>query len=204
METEPATPTGAPPGVQPPGHDSGLVTLLFSDVVGSTALKQALGDRPGVALLHEHHEQVRQVPRDFAGAEVIKTAGDSFLILFPMPSEAVRWALLLQARLRQFNQGLSVSVQDRLGLHLGEVVIEEVVPGQRDVHGIQVDTCSRVMGLAQGGQILLTRGVFDSARQMLKGEDIEGVGVLSWVSHGRYLLKGVDEPVEICEVAEAG
>ncbi len=204
METEPATPTGAQPGLQPPGHGSGLVTLLFSDVVGSTALKQALGDRAGVALLQEHHEQVRQVLRNFAGSEVIKMAGDSFLILFPMPSEAVRCALLLQARLRQFNQGLTVPVQDRLGLHIGEVVIEEISPGRRDVHGIQVDTCSRVMGLAQGGQILMTRGVFDSARQMLKGEDIEGVGALNWVSHGRYLVKGVEEPVEICEVAEAG
>jgi class 3 adenylate cyclase len=65
--------------VQPLGHDRGLVTLLFSDVVGSTALKQALGDRAGVALLRQHHERVRQVLRDFAGAEVIKTAGDSFL-----------------------------------------------------------------------------------------------------------------------------
>ena len=204
METEPATPTRAPPGVRPPEHDRGLVTLLFSDVVGSTALKQTLGDRAGVALLKQHHEQIRQVLRDFAEVEVIKTAGDSFLILFPMPSEAVKCALLLQGRLRQFNQGLSVAVQDRLGLHMGEVVIEEIAAGQRDVQGIQVDTCSRVMGLAQGGQILMTRGVFDSARQMLKGEDIEGVGSLSWVSHGRYLVKGVEEPVEICEVAEAG
>ncbi|MGA2867310.1 MAG: adenylate/guanylate cyclase domain-containing protein [Verrucomicrobiota bacterium] len=79
MEAEPVTPTPAPPGVQPPGHDRGLVTLLFSDVVGSTALKQALGDRAGVALLQQHHEQTRQVLRDFAGAEAIKTAGDSFL-----------------------------------------------------------------------------------------------------------------------------
>ncbi|MGA2866103.1 MAG: adenylate/guanylate cyclase domain-containing protein [Verrucomicrobiota bacterium] len=79
METEPARPTRGPPGVQPLGHDRGLVTLLFSDVVGSTALKQALGDRAGVALLRQHHERVRQVLRDFAGAEVIKTAGDSFL-----------------------------------------------------------------------------------------------------------------------------
>ena len=57
METEPATPTRTPPGVQPPEHDRGLVTLLFWDVRGSTALKQ-------------HHEQIRQVLRSFAGEEV--------------------------------------------------------------------------------------------------------------------------------------
>jgi len=108
METEPATPTRAPPRVRPPEHDRGLVTLLFSDVVGSTALKQ-------------HHEQIRQVLRGFAGAEVIKPTGDSFPIL--------------------------------------------------------------------------TRGVLGSALQMLKGDDITGVGALSWVSHGRCILKGAEEPV---------
>jgi serine/threonine-protein kinase len=60
------------------------------------------------------------------------------------------------------------------------------------------------MALAAGGQILLTRGVFDSARQVLKGEDIPGIGPLSWVSHGPYLLKGIEEAVEVCEVGEAG
>jgi len=71
METEPARPTGAPSGVQPPEHHRGLVTLLFSDVVGSTALKQALGDRAGVALLQQHHEQSRQVLRGFGGEEAM-------------------------------------------------------------------------------------------------------------------------------------
>jgi len=72
METEPATPPGAPPGVQPPGHHRGLVTLLFSDVVGSTAPKQALGDRAGVALLKQHHEQIRHVLQHFAGGEAME------------------------------------------------------------------------------------------------------------------------------------
>ena len=76
MENEPATQTGAPPGVQPPGHGSGLVTLLFSDVVGSTALKQTLGDRAGVALLQQHHEQVRHVLRGFAGEEAMERKED--------------------------------------------------------------------------------------------------------------------------------
>jgi class 3 adenylate cyclase len=105
METEPATPTRAAPGVQPLGHDRGLGTLLFSDVAGSTALKQALGDRAGVALLRQHHEQVRQVLRDFAGAEAIKTAGDSFLKkrppLAPLRNEPRFQALLKKEGLDQ-------------------------------------------------------------------------------------------------------
>jgi class 3 adenylate cyclase len=46
--------------------------LLFSDVVGSTALKQALGDHAGVALLQQHHEQVGQVLQNYAGAEAME------------------------------------------------------------------------------------------------------------------------------------
>jgi serine/threonine-protein kinase len=97
-------------------------------------------------------------------------------------------------------------LEDRIGIHLGEVIVQEhgAGPKPRDLQGIAVDTCARVMGLARGGQILVTRAVFDSARQMLKGEDLEGLVTLAWASHGRYLLKGVEEPVEICEVSETG
>jgi len=48
-----------------------------------------------------------------------------------------------------------------------------------------------------------TRPVFDNARQSLKSEEIEGIGVLDWLNHGRFELKGVEEPVEICEVRSA-
>src|SRR5262249_13214107 len=46
------------------------------------------------------------------------------------------------------------------------------------------------------------RAVFDSARQVLKGEDIPEVEKLEWLNHGAYLLKGLDQPVDICEVRE--
>jgi tRNA A-37 threonylcarbamoyl transferase component Bud32/tetratricopeptide (TPR) repeat protein len=73
-----------------------------------------------------------------------------------------------------------------------------------DLYGIQVDASARVMSLAQGNQILLTRFVFDNARQLLKGGEIASVGALSWLNHGPYLMKGVEEPMEICEVGEVG
>src|SRR5262249_42406750 len=57
---------------------------------------------------------------------------------------------------------------------------------------------------AEGGQILLTRAVFDSARQTLKGEELPGLNELRWLSHGPYLLKGIEESVDVCEVGEVG
>jgi len=189
-------------------HRTGLVTIVFTDIVGSTALKERLGDQAGTGLIQEHHALVRGLLRVCAEAEEISTAGDSFLILFARPSDAVEFALGLMAKLRAFNQGRAVPLQDRVGIHLGEVVIAqgEGEAKAKDLHGVQVDVCARVMGLAQAGQILLSRAVFDNARQSLKGEEIEGVGSLVWLNHGLFALKGVEAPLEVCEVrtAEAG
>lgn len=76
----------------------GLATLFFSDLVGSTQIKQNLGDRDAVQLLHAHHAAFRELLESFPDAEEISTAGDSFFLVFAAPSDAVRFALLAQAR----------------------------------------------------------------------------------------------------------
>jgi TolB-like protein/class 3 adenylate cyclase/Flp pilus assembly protein TadD len=184
----------------------GLVTLVFTDLVDSTALLHQLGDQAGTTFLRRRRQILREVLHSLPEAEEIETAGDSFLLVFAKPSDAVRFALQSQARLRTFSLESGLKVQERMGIHLGEVVISEheTEVKAKDLYGIQLAACARVMSLAAGGQVLLTRGAFDSARQVLKGEDIPGVGALKWASHGVYLLKGIEEPVEVCEVAEAG
>ena len=91
-------------------------------------MKQQWGDKAAAALIQRHHALVREVRRPFADSQEIETAGDSFLLLFNRPSDAVRFALLLQARLRQpltAGSGSPVAVRDRIGVHLGEIVIAE-------------------------------------------------------------------------------
>src|SRR5512136_1158963 len=80
-------------------YRTGLVTLVFTDIVGSTQLKATLGDREGVALIHTHHQIVRDTLKVFTEAQEISTSGDSFFIVFVKPSDAVRFALLLQRKL---------------------------------------------------------------------------------------------------------
>jgi serine/threonine protein kinase/class 3 adenylate cyclase len=185
-------------------HRTGLVTVVFTDLVDSTALLHRLGDQAGATFLRRRRQILREVLHSLSEAEEIETAGDSFLLVFAKPSDAVRFALQSQARLRTFSAESKLPVLERMGIHLGEVVISEheTKAKTKDLYGIQLAACARVMSLAVGGQVLLTRGAFDSARQVLKGEDIPGVGALEWVSHGPYLLKGIEEPVEVCEVAE--
>ncbi len=183
-----------------------LATLVFTDMVGSTQLTQDLGDREGLALIQRHHAVVRDILGQFKDGEEISTAGDSFFLVFATPSDAVTFALRLQTRLRDLATATPRTVADRIGIHVGEVLIEQEEGSDKpkDLHGIHVDTCSRVMSLAQGDQILMTRFAFDTGRSVLRAGDVEGVGLLSWLNHGPYELKGVEEPLEICEVGEAG
>ncbi|MBI4659149.1 MAG: DUF4384 domain-containing protein [Verrucomicrobia bacterium] len=187
-------------------HRIGLLTLLFTDMVGSTQLKQELGDHEAVALIQHHHDLVREILGRFTEGEEIGTAGDSFFVVFARPSDAVQFSLLLQSGLRLLSQEAGRRVLDRVGVHIGEVVIEERPdsPKPRDLYGLQVDICARVMSLAEGNQILMTRSAFDNARQILKGQQIEGIQELLWLNHGSYTLKGVADPMEVCEVGEAG
>jgi class 3 adenylate cyclase len=74
-------------------HRVGLLTLLFTDVVDSTKLKQALGDRKGVAAIQRHNATIREVLSQFSEGEEIETAGDSFFIVFTKPSDAVKFSL---------------------------------------------------------------------------------------------------------------
>jgi class 3 adenylate cyclase/tetratricopeptide (TPR) repeat protein len=187
-------------------HRVGLLTLLFSDIVDSTKLKQTLGDREAVPVIQRHHAAIREILSQFSEGEEIETAGDSFFVVFTKPSEAVKFSLLVQARLRELSAEVGQPVFDRIGIHVGEVWIDEHEERgkAKDLYGLQVDTCARVQSLGQADQILLTRFPFDSAHQALRGEDLEQIEALSWLNHGPYLMKGVEEPLEICEVGEQG
>lgn len=181
------------------------MTLVFTDLVGSTRLKQELGNREAVRLILEHHALVRALLREYVDGFEISTAGDSFFLAFRRPSDAVSFALRMQGRLQRWNRGLKAQLLDRIGIHAGEVTVETDGEGRiHDLHGLEVDKCARVMSLGREHHILVTRFAFENARASLKGETIPEVGVVDWVSHGFYELKGVSEPIEICEVAESG
>ena len=183
-----------------------VVTMLFSDVVGSTKLKQQYGDAQSMQVLNKHHALVRSLLKSTATGEEVSTQGDSFFIAFAVPSEAVVFALRWQSVVRDFAEEEGVILQDRIGIHVGEVYADsaKVAGKEFDFNGIQVDTASRIMSLGQGNQILLSHFVYHNARQMLEGFEFDGLDELAWRDHGLYDVKGVDHPIEIFEVGEVG
>src|SRR5258708_2245173 len=121
-------------------HRIGLVTLLFTDILGSTGLKQALGDEEAVSLIQQPHALVREILARFSEGQEIETAGDSFFLVFAKPSDAVKFSLLLQCRLRALAGEMAHPICDRIGIHVGEVFIaeEEKAESSKHLYGIQV------------------------------------------------------------------
>ena len=181
-------------------HRIGLVTMLFMDLVGSTRLKSLYREVEAVGIIQAHHELVRKIGAGYPESEEISSAGDSFFFVFSKPSDAVRFAIQVHKVIREFARQVEKPVADRIAIHVGEVVITEGDPNkEKDLFGLQVDSCARILSLSKNDRILMSGFVFDTARQVLRYEDTDDH--LLWVNHGPYRLKWRDDPIDICEVS---
>jgi pimeloyl-ACP methyl ester carboxylesterase len=146
-----------------------LATVLFTDIVGSTAKLAELGDRRWGELLAEHHRRVRRQLARFRGRE-LDTAGDGFFATFDGPARAIRCGCAIVESVRAL--GLEV----RAGLHTGEC---EQLGGK--VSGIAVHIGARVAGQAAAGEVMVSRTVKD----LVAGSGID------FDERGSARLKGV-------------
>ena len=154
---------------KPASPDRVLATVLFTDLVGSTARSAELGDSAWRSLLERHHAVVRDQLQRFRGTEH-DTAGDGFFASFDGPARAIRCA----AAIREGLEPLDLEV--RAGLHTGEC---ELLDGK--VSGIAVATGARVAGHAAPGEVLVSQTVKDL---------VAGAGV-EFDERGEHELKGV-------------
>jgi class 3 adenylate cyclase/tetratricopeptide (TPR) repeat protein len=152
------------------------VTILFTDVQGSTQLRARRGDRVADGILHDHEAIVRRAIGAHGGVEVA-FLGDGFMATFGAPAAGLRCAIAIQQELQQHGRdNADRRIRVRIGLHHGDAV-------RRDgaLHGQAVNAASRVMSEAAGGQILVTAAVRDA---------IEATGAFSFVDRGLYWLRG--------------
>ena len=161
--------TGVRGGGEP---DRVLATLLFTDIVGSTARAAEVGDRAWRDLLDRHHAVVRRELERWRGRE-IDTAGDGFFAAFDGPARALRCATAAVEAVRPL--GLAI----RAGVHTGEC---ERANGR--LRGIAVHIGARVAAQAGAGEVLASSTVKDL---------VAGSG-LAFDDLGETTLKGVDEP----------
>jgi predicted ATPase/class 3 adenylate cyclase len=156
------------------------VTLLFSDIEGSTRLLQKLGSAYE-RLLATHHALVRSAVEQHSG-RVVDTAGDGFFLVFPTARDAVLAAVLAQRRLFETEWPEDTQVRVRMGMHTGEPVL-----GGTGYIGLDVHRAARICAAANGGQVLLSA----STRDLVAAEMPPGVAVRAL---GPHRLKDLHEP----------
>ncbi len=161
--------------VSAPESDRILATVLFTDIVDSTARAEQIGDERWHDVLKAHYATVRRELARYRGSEV-KLLGDGFLATFDGPARAVRCACAIADAVRPFD------IQVRSGLHTGEIETAE-----NDVHGIAVHIAARVAALAGPGEVLVSRTVRDL---------VAGSG-LRFEERGKHSLKGINEPMDL-------
>ena len=149
--------------------DRVLATVLFTDIVGSTALASSMGDQRWLDLLETHNRIVRAQLDRFRGRE-IKMTGDGCVATFDGPARAVECAVEI------LEQVAAIGLDLRAGIHTGEVELRE-----GDIAGVGVHIASRVMNHAESGGILVSGTVKD----LVVGSGIE------FAPFGSVQLKGV-------------
>jgi len=168
------------PGSGADARDSGIRTVLFTDVVNSTSLTQLLGDEAALAVLGVHDTIVRDALSDLGGRE-IKHTGDGIMASFVSAAGAVRCAIQIQRELAKHAQKNSEhALKVRVGAAAGEPVEQN-----NDLFGSTVQLAARLCAHAQPGQILVSNAI---------SELCLGKG-LSFEDLGEVALKGFSSPV---------
>ena len=135
----------------------GPVTIMFTDVEGSTSLRTQLGDDEADALFRRHDELIRARIAEHHGHDQEAALGDGFLAVFLSTKRAISCAIEIQRAFDGFNRERSVPVKVRIGLNTGEVTLKD---GQ--LSGEAVHAAARVCAIGNGGEILVS----DITRQL--------------------------------------
>jgi class 3 adenylate cyclase len=136
------------PSLRPAAAPDGTVTILFSDIEGSSALNERLGDVRWLELLRAHQRLVRDQVQACGGFEV-KSQGDGFMIAFPSARRAIECARAIQTAIARDLGDHPIRV--RIGLHTGEAIRDE-----SDFYGKNVVVAARIADEARGGEILVS------------------------------------------------
>jgi len=167
----------------PAPHSRTVLTMVMTDIVGSTAMAAELGDAAWKQHMTAHNRIVRRQLERFEGREV-DTTGDGFLAVFGSAERALRAALAISEAVQ------AAGVHVRAGVHTGEV---DMVEGGQ-IRGIAVHETARIMAAAPAD------AVFASGL----ARALAGASRLTFESTGSHELKGFDEPVELFRVVEPG
>jgi class 3 adenylate cyclase/tetratricopeptide (TPR) repeat protein len=171
-----------------PELPEGPVTVMFTDIEGSTALRTSAGDAQADALFAKHDELIRAEIEAHRGHDFHAALGDGFLAVFVSTRRAIACAVAIQQALERFNQQRrGAPLRLRIGLNTGEIAWMNGQPSGEAIHA-----ASRVCGAADGGEVFVS----DVTRQ-LAGT----VPDVTFTDRGEHTLKGFPHPWKLWALA---
>ena len=169
------------------------ITFLFTDLKGSTAMYEQIGDAKAYFLVHQHFDALRRVIRERNGA-IVKTIGDAVMAVFDNPVEASSAALEMIDALNEFNHTISQELILKVGIHRGHSMA--VTDNERiDYFGQSVNIAARVQALADANEVCITADVYNSpgVNDVLKAHH---------VIPDEVLVKGVSEKLYVYKIGQ--
>ncbi|HLA43633.1 MAG TPA: adenylate/guanylate cyclase domain-containing protein, partial [Aggregatilineales bacterium] len=147
------------------------LTILFTDITGSTALYQRLGDVVAYNLVRDHFEVLFNEIEHFRSG-VVKTIGDAVMAVFLTPEDSVQAALAVQKAIHEFNRGRSIDeglILIKIGIHTGSAIAVHL-NDRLDYFGNMVNLAARIQGQSRSAEILLSEDVYQdpSVQQILE------------------------------------
>ena len=168
------------------------ITFLFTDLKGSTALYDHIGDPKAYFLVRQHFDTLGNVIQRYEGSTV-KTIGDAVMATFMTPLEAVRAALEMLHDIEAFNRNISDKLVLKIGIHSGHSIVV-TLNDRLDYFGQTVNIASRVQGLADAGDIYISEDVYNFP------------GVQNAIAHcniasEQVAVKGVSEKLQVYKIS---
>lgn len=161
----------------------GMMTIVFTDVQGSTEMLERLGEDEWFQMMLRHNSLVRTAVSDHGGS-VVKSQGDGFMIVFSSTNAALRFAVALQREIAGHNPGSAEEpLLLRIGMHTGNVMRAD-----EDYLGKAVVLAARITGHASGGEILVSATSWQYT---------EHLGLWSYDQRGELQLKGLATPEQV-------
>jgi class 3 adenylate cyclase/predicted RNA-binding Zn-ribbon protein involved in translation (DUF1610 family) len=170
------------------------ITILFTDLKGSTALYDRIGDLKAFNLVRQHFDSLGKVINKYSGA-IVKTIGDAVMATFLNPIDAVNASIEMLREIEDFNKGLaSKNIILKIGIHKGHAIVV-TLNDSLDYFGQNVNIASRVQGLADAEEIYITDDIYNypGVRDLLKDFNIVP---------DKARLKGVQEEMKVYRITD--
>jgi class 3 adenylate cyclase len=165
-----------------PGQSTSPATILFTDIVDSTAQAVAHGSAGWRDLVSRHNELAEQIIGQYGG-QLVKTTGNGVIALFDSAERGIRAAAAIGDTVRR------LAIRVRAGLHTAEVEL-----GQGDVRGLAVHVAARIMAAADADEVLVS----STARDLADGSGLQ------FDDHGLHALKGLPGKRQIFRLVRTG